>query len=398
MPMMSTRRKSVNTVRTRRGRLLAVAGSVALAALALAGCDATGSGSSTASATASAGATGLAADVQKLEQPLASWPIPTAKVSNPDALKGKTVYFIPITLQAPQFGTAQTALTAALTALGANVQVCDGQGTPTAISACVGQATKAGAAAIIADAIQYEIAGNAFDAAQAAGIPVVIADQAASSNHPDSKTLATITGPVANQMAEALAKWTVVDSDGKADVLANNSTDGSSPAVFFSSAKKVYDDCSGCKVTVNDVSSANFSLVTPSTSSALLKDADIDYLQVQFGQFLQASNGGVQASGRAGKVQLTTGSAQLGELQAVASGDVAAAASPSAAFEGWIFADAALRMVSGDKLPDYTVPMRLFTKSNIGSITLSADAMNAGAWYGPSGSISAGFTKLWGVS
>lgn len=382
-----------------RARTLVVAGTLVIAALALAGCDSTGSNGPSPTGSSSTGGSGdLAGDVQKLEQPLQSWPVPTEKVSNGGALKGKTVYFVPITLQAPQFGTTQTALTAALAALGAKIQVCDGQGTPTGVSACVSQGTKAGAAAIIADAVQYEIAGNAIDAAQAAGIPVIITDQAPSSAHPDSKTLVTITGEIGDQMDQALATWIVADSQSKADVLANIAADGSSPAIFFQAAQKVYDSCSGCKVTTNKVSAANFSLVAPSTSSALLKDPAIDYLHVQFGQYVQASIGGVKAAGRAGKVQVVTGAAQLGELQGVQSGDIAAAASPSAAFEGWIFADAALRMVSGDTVPDYQVPMRLFTKNNIGSISLTADAMNSGAWYGPTASFTDEFKTLWGVN
>ncbi|MBS1700003.1 MAG: substrate-binding domain-containing protein [Actinobacteria bacterium] len=381
-----------------RTRVLAVAAGMAVAAFALAGCDSTPSAGTSPSATATAttGA-GVAADVQALEQPLKDWPLPKDKVSTPDALKGKTVYYIPITLQAPQFGAAQTAVTEALGTLGATVQVCDGQGTPTTIAACVTQATQAKAGAIIGDAIQYEIAGNAFDAAQAAGIPVILADQAPSTTHPDSKTLATITGPVGNAMDEALAKFAVADSDGKAQVLANVSTDGSSPAAYFASAQKVYDACSGCAVTVNKISSGNFPLVAPSTSAALLKDDKIDYLHVQFAQFLQASEGGVQASGRAASVKAMTGAAQLGELQALKAGTIVAAAGDSAAYEGWVFADAALRLAGGDSIPDYTIPMRLFTANNIGSLDLSTDAVSSGAWFGPANTFKAEFKTLWGV-
>lgn len=388
----------MNTTRIGTGaRAAAIIGSVALAALALAGCDSSASGDTPSASATASGATGLAADVQKLEQPLKDWPVPTAKVSDASALKGKTVYYIPITLQAPQFGAAKTAVTEALTALGAKTQVCDGQGTPTTIAACVTQATQAKAGAIIADAIQYELAGNAFDAAQAAGIPVVIADQAPSTTHPDSKTLATITGEVGNQMDEALAKFAVVDSDSKAQVLANVSSDGSSPAIYFSSAQKVYDDCSGCKVTVNKVSSGNFSLVAPSTSSALLKDSKIDYLHVQFGQFLQASQGGVKASGRGSSVKVMTGAAQLGELQALKAGSIVAASGDSASYEGWVFADAALRLAGGDSIPDYTIPMRLFTANNIGSVDLTSAAVSSGAWFGPADTFKSEFKTLWGV-
>jgi len=394
---MSTRRTTVNAFTTRRGRLLAVAGTVAVAALALAGCDSSGSPGTTSGPSDSSTATGIAAEVAALEAPLSDWPVPTDKVSDPNALKGKTVYYVPVTLQSTQFVVAQAGLTEALQALGANVQVCDGQGIPTTISACISQATQAGAAAVIADAIQYELAGNAFDAAQAAGIPVIIADQAPSSAHPDSATLATITGEVGNQMDAALAKFVVADSDDTANVLANQATDGSSPAVFFKSAQEVYD-ANNIKVTINPVSSANFPLVAPSTSAALLKDPSIDYLHVQYAQYVQPSIGGIQSAGLAGKVKVVTGAAQLSQLQAVQSGDLAAAVSPSAAFEGWIFADAALRLAAGDPVPDYAVPYRLFTKNNIGSVTLTDDAMASGSVYGPTTSFADEFTSLWGVS
>lgn len=387
----------MNAFTTRRGRLLAATGIAAVAALALAGCDATGGTTDSPAPSDSSTADGIAGEVQALEAPLSDWPVPTDKVSDATVLKGKTVYYVPVTLQSTQFDIAQVGLTQALQALGASIQVCDGQGIPTTIASCIGQATQAGAAAIVADAIQYELAGNAFDAAQAAGIPVIIADQAPSSSHPDTKTLVTITGEVGDQMDEALAKFIVADSDGKADVLANQATDGSSPAEFFKAAQAVYD-ANGVKVTINPVSSANFPLVAPSTSAALLKDPNIDYLHVQYGQYSQPSIGGIQSAGLAGKVKVVTGASQLSELQAVQSGDLAAAVSPSAAYEGWIFADAALRLAAGDTVPDYAVPYRLFTSSNIGSVTLSDDAVANGSIYGPTTSFADEFKQLWGVN
>ncbi|UUT34773.1 hypothetical protein [Microbacterium elymi] len=204
----------MNTAHTTRGRLVALVGTVAIAALALAGCDSTAGGTDTTpsgAATASAPAS-VADQVAQLQAPLESWPTPTESVSNKDALKGKTVYFIPITLQAPQFAATLTAFTEGIKALGGRVQTCDGQGTPTAISACVSQGTQSHAAAIVAAAVAYDLAGNAFDAAQAAGIPVIIADQALSADHPNSKTLVTIDGEVGYRMDEAVAKWIVADA------------------------------------------------------------------------------------------------------------------------------------------------------------------------------------------
>lgn len=387
----------MNTIRPVRATSLAAAGIVAVAALALVGCDAPATGSASTSPTASAEATGLAAEVVAAEALPTSYPVPTAKVSNGDALKGKTVYYVPITLQSPQFAVTQAALTDALKALGASIQVCDGQGTPTAVSACVDQGTNAKAAAIVTDAVAYGLAANALDAAQAAKIPVLISNQVPNKDHPDSATLANIpAGGTAT--AVALSKWVVVDSDGAANLLANVGQDGPAPAVFFAAAQAVYDkECPKCTVVTNGVSSANFPQIAPSTQAALLAHADTDYVYSQFAQYLQPTLGGIQGAGVAGKVKVLAGSVQLGDLQAVKAGSLSAAAGQASAFQGWVDADAVLRLVNGDALPEYTIPTRLFTEKNIGDVALTAAAEASGEWYGPT-TFPSSFKSIWGVS
>jgi ribose transport system substrate-binding protein len=65
-------------------------------------------------------------------------------------------------------------------------------------------------------------------------------------------------------------------------------------------------------------------------------------------------------------------------------------------FEGWVEADAVLRLMAHQSVPDSTIPIRLFTQDNIGSLQLTSAAENTGEWYGPT-DFAAGFTKLWGV-
>ena len=213
----------------------------------------------------------LADEVATLTKPLSAYPVPTDPIDGVSGLRGKVVYYIPVSSQAPAFGVTGTALTAAAKAAGMRVQICDGKGTPTAIAACISQATDAKAGAIVADSVAYALAAHAFDAARAADIPVVINNQLPDPTHPADKTLAYIQGG-GTQMDQALATWVSLDSQGKANVLINQSVDGPSPAAYVAAAKKVYaHDCGGCKVTLNQVSSANFSLVPSSTSAALLK-------------------------------------------------------------------------------------------------------------------------------
>jgi ribose transport system substrate-binding protein len=394
-----------------KSRTLAVTGLAAALAASLAACGsgsgatsdpsssaAPGSSGSAGSAgsSSSASGSGLAAEVAALTKPLNSYPVPTAKVGDVSSLSGKTIYYIPISQQAPQFTITANALTAAAKTVGMKVQVCDGKGTPSDINACVGQATQAKAAAIIADAIPYVLAANSLGAAQKAGIPVVIGNNVPDKGVTQSKTLAYVGYDSGSAMEAALAKWITMTSGGNANVLINEDTDGPSPAVFASAGQKVFDnECSGCKVTVNKVSSSNFSLVPSSTSAALLKDPSITYVESQYEQFLQATQAGVQQTSR--KVTTVDGAAQLDSVKAVANGTVAAAAGQASAYEGWVFLDAVLRMSTGDKLPTYTIPVRLFTKDTVTAADQTEQAQDTGSWFGPT-TFTSDFEKLWGVA
>jgi ribose transport system substrate-binding protein len=72
----------------------------------------------------------------------------------------------------------------------------------------------------------------------------------------------------------------------------------------------------------------------------------------------------------------------------------------ASAYQGWVDADAVLRMMTGttgDKLPQYTIPVRLFTRDNIGSVPLTQAAEASGEWFGPA-DYPDSFVKLWGLS
>lgn len=386
-------------IRRRRLQALVAAGTLAVTALALAGCEGDGAvGTDTTSSTASAGDSALAADVAALQQPLDAYPVPTEAVSDVSGVAGKVFYYIPVTSKSPQFAVTQKTLTEALEAVGASVQVCDGEGTPTAIGNCITQGTQAEAAAIITDAIPYGIGQNAFDAAQAAGIPVIISNQVIDDAHPASPTLGYIPAG-GSAMQAALAKWITLDSGAAANVLINQGTDGPAPKVFVAAGSAVYDEqCPDCTITINEVSSANQSLIPSSTSSDLLKNPDIGYVESQFQQYLQPTQEGVQTAGLTDTVKGVTGSVLLGGLQQLESQNfLYAAAGQAAAFQGWVDADAALRLIAGDELPEYTIPVRLFTRDSIGDVTLTDEAELSGEWYGPT-DFPEEFKALWGLA
>jgi ribose transport system substrate-binding protein len=372
---------------------------LAATALLLAACSSGSNSDSSAPSTASSGP--LATKVAELEKAGTTYPVPTGQISGADGVKGRTVYYIPITQQSPQFAVTQAALQSAFGKLGVTLQVCNGNATPTGISACLSQATKAKAGAIITDAIPYVIAANAFDAAVAAGIPVLNTNQTADSAHPAAGKLGYIYAPGSDQMV-AVADWIINDSQGKADVVINQSTDGPSPVAFVAAAKDEFaKQCPGCHVTINAISSANFSLIPSSTSSALLKNPNAKYVVSEFDQYLQPTLGGVQQAGKIAAVKGVSGAAQLAGLQMLKNKNfLYASVGQASAYQGWVDADAVLRMMTGttgDKLPQYTIPVRLFTRDTIGSVPLTQAAEASGEWFGPS-DYPDSFVKLWGLS
>lgn len=394
----------MTTSRLRRpghARRWATAGSAALLAASLAACGSSSSSPSgsagESSIGASTGTSALSGEVAALDKPLGSYSMPSEAIKNVSAVAGKTIYYIPVTLQAPQFSATRRMLATAAKAAGLKVQVCDGKGTPTDINACVAQATSAKAGAIVTDAIPYGMASSSLDAAQKTKIPVVINSQILDSAHPASKTLAYVGTAAGSDQQIALAKWTIVDSGGKAHVLINQNTDGPSQPVFVEAGKKVFaSQCPDCKITINGVSSSNFSQVPSSTSAALIKDPTITYVQSQFEQFLQPTEAGIQAASKTG-LKVITGAAQLSSLKALKGGQIQAAAGQDGSYQAWADVDAVLRMMAGMQPPDYKIPVRLFTKDSVSDLTLTEAALESGQWFGPA-SFTTDFKKLWGVS
>jgi ribose transport system substrate-binding protein len=216
-------------------------------------------------------------------------------------------------------------------------------------------------------------------------------------DHPASATLAYVGENAGSDQQKALAEWTIADSGGKADLLINQNTDGPSPAAFVDAGKQVFSEkCPDCKVTINGVSSSNFSLVPSSTSAALLKDPNIGYVQSQFEQFLQPTQAGIQSASKTG-LKVITGAAELSSLKALQSGQIQAAAGQAASYQAWADIDAVLRMMQGKQAPDYDIPVRLFTQDSVADLDVTEDALESGEWFGPT-TFTDDFKKLWGVA
>lgn len=395
-----TRYRGLATI-SRRALRMAL---IAVATLLAAACGSS-SPSSTGSPSGASSAAGLSrakAVVDQLRQPTTNFPAPGPPI-NASSLKGKSVWYVPISLSVPVFAIGNNALQAALGKVGITEHSCSGEANPSATAACVNQAVARNAGAIITDAVPVALAANAFANAQSHHIPVLVADQlpppagAPGAVHGYGNDQLAYSPQQAAALVEAEAYWTIADSGGKANVLFEPYTDSPSTLSYAISTQAVFKrDCPGCAVTIQKIGLANASLVPSQTSAALLSHPGTQYVLPEFDALLQANEAGIQQAGFAGKVKVVTSAGDLPALQAIKSGRIAVDAGENFPYEGWDNADEVMRMMLGKPIVMEKPPLRLFDSTNVSSLRLTPADQASGSWYGSQGYMTM-FEHLWGV-
>jgi ribose transport system substrate-binding protein len=355
------------------------------------------SASSSASSTsaASAGVAKAQQMVTQLEATTSSYPVPTASIKGVSALKGKTVYYIPLVQFIPGFVVTAATMKTALAKVGVNLQVCNGNGVPATVAACVQQATGAGAAGIITDAIPYGMAQNALNAAKAKGIPIIITDQIPPGGTTNSDAVTYVPGVV--DQPSQVAWWMIANSDGKANAILAQESDSPSSITYVQDSLSIYKQyCPGCTVTVKSITATTNSQLASDTSSNLLTNPSATYYYTEFEDSLDPTVQGIQQSNRTSvKLSVAGGTVDgLGRLKNNAL--VGAVVVVDQAYAGWALSDEVLRMATKSAPVTETFPSRLFTSQNIGSIQVTTAAQGSGAWFGDS-SYQSDFEKLWGA-
>lgn len=384
------------TARTRSSklRLATLAGATAVV-MTLAGCAGDSTPPVDNSENPGSETSSLDAKVAEFLQPLDEYSMPSDAVTDGAVLEGKTIHYIPITLQAPIFSLTQNIIGEAADAVGAKLQVCDGGGTPPSISQCInGAINDATTGAIILDGFYIGMAANAVEAATAAGIPVINSNQREMPELPASDLLGyqpAGEGAAGHQMFVQVASWMSLDSGGTGNQLTMVSGDGPIQRTFIDdNMAEVEADCPDCTFSELDVTTANFGQVSSDLSSRLLQDPNINYVHAQFAQYIPVVLPAVNPN-----IKVGVGAATLGALRAVEAGQVAAASAQSPAFGAWASVDAALRLINGQELFEFQTPVRLFTADNIGDVELTEEAEASGEWFGPT-TFADDFKALWG--
>ncbi|MGO4591203.1 substrate-binding domain-containing protein [Paenarthrobacter sp. 2TAF44] len=373
-------------------RLLLVTGTVL--ALGLTGCT---SGSSESAATAAATGNSGCADVVTSAQKAvdgasksdAPWDGPMA---GPKAAAGKTIVYVAQSMTNPGVAGVAKGLQEATAAIGWNVKVIDGLGTPAGIQSAFSQALTTKPDGIVIGGFDPKTTAAQVAEANSSKIPLV-AWQALSTPGPSTDPLlfSNITTKV-EDVAKISADYVIAKSNGNAGVVIF--TDSSIPFAEGKSQmiKKELETCSGVKVLEYDnVPLSDVSARMPQEVSSLLSKhneawtysvAINDVYYENAAAALRA--GGVKAGGA--PFNVGAGDGDSSALQRIKTDDYQTATVPSPLkSEGWQLVDELNRAFAGEPASGYVPQIHVSTKEN----TTATDAWD------PMGYQDA-YRKIWG--
>jgi ribose transport system substrate-binding protein len=192
--------------------------------------------------------------------------------------------------------------------------------------------------------------------------------------------------------------WIIADSEGDANILAVTiSGDGNTVKAADIGLEGLKKNCPECQYDEVALPVSQIPKIPENTSSALLKNPDVDYGFPEFDFLAPQFQRGMQQAGRTNKLKMVSTNAVLSQMQQVKSGKQAADVGANRNYIGWTAMDRLLRMkLDLDPPTEAPAPVRVFDETNIDSIDLSEGAATDGSWWGPT-TYKDEFKKLWGL-
>jgi len=335
--------------------------------------DSGDSGATAAQTTAAAGDSGAPAwltAAQDAAKKATAFPdkIQSAQLGSFTPKPSATIYHVACNLALGGCARFSAALKAGSEALGYKFKVCNGGTSADTIAKCFTNAVNAKPDVIVANGIGADIAGDGYAAAKKAGIPIL---GSLTGNTPGAVPgVATeVNGATCEAEGNDLANWVIADSAGKANILfAGTKTyacNQQRQAGFLSTIKA----CETCKVTTLEYAiDAIQSALPQQLQSALQSNADATYVVATPDAAALAAVDAVRQSGKQIKVAGFDGDAP--NVALVKKGDIdAAEVTTGFAEDGWTAADAAARVIAGEKVPNVVSGTRIvLDKSNVDQV------------------------------
>lgn len=382
-------------VHTNRTSVLGGAVVLAAAAAVLVGCE---RGASTGAAPLSSGPakagcpSALAkaeAAVRQAEKTDTAWSGPTR---GPRAVSGKNIVYVAQTMTNPGVAGTANGVREAARAIGWNVRVVDGQGTPAGIQAAFSQAIALRPSGIVIGGFDPRLTSQQVARATAEHIPL-IGWHAVDSPGPskDPALFSNVTTRV-EDVARISADWIITHSHGDAGVVVF--TDASIPFARNKSEliKKSLAACSGVKVLAEEnIPLSDTSNRTPREVSSLLSRFGEEWTHsvaindVYFADAAPALRA-ARKKGAAAPYNIGAGDGDPSAFQRINSKQFQAATVPEALSEqGWQIVDEFNRAFSGEPASGYVALVHIATAANSGGAT---------AWDPPG--YRAAYRKIWG--
>jgi len=399
------------TPRVTQIRRAALAAGLLVPALVLAACSSSSSsagsgttpsgGASASSSAGATGATGAGVDLAKkavtqMEQP-PTWQGPADTV-NVASAKGKTADLINLTEEIPALHEWAAVAQAQLEKLGVKANICDAKGTPEGITSCLTQDIAARPNVIVAMALDTSFIHGYIQQATAAGIKVITAQTGTPGVPQGTGAVAEVTFnyPEVGQM---LGTWFAASSgcQGYPQIITSTSSRQPSAAEVTGIQAAVKQYCpSASALSVQNVLIPDWATNLPTVTRSLLNsNSAIDYMLPLYDGMTIYMVPAIEQLHLSHQVQVGSFNATPVVMQ-----NELAKTSPLSAdvggpndWYGYALTDEILRVLAGAPVvADEHVPLRLFTRDNLGSINLSA---NESTWYGTV-NFACQYDKLWG--
>lgn len=405
----------------KRGRYSAVvAGGVLALLLAACGSSSTASSSSSSTTAASGSSTSAssAAGVAKATAELAKYssaqPLtPPGPAFNASKASGKLVWLIEQQSANPAVAAVAKNAETALAHENVRVLTCDAHGVSVNIGNCIQQGLSQHPAAIIVDGGDPQSYTSGIQAANSAHVPIISGldvpiptSSDASQIDPHLTGIAANAGPPDPLSGTLAADYVVKNSNANAHVLFL-----SSPGILGSNfeeqnfASTLKSLCPKCTLIVKPVVITNWaSDLGPTVSSQLQLHPNINYVVPVFDPMAAYTDPAIIQAGKASSVKVVTVNGSLQQMTNLSQKQVIVCdVGQNLAELGFLAADETLRYISGvpssDLVKEVQPGVRVFSASNIGSVSLTPTAFNSGEWYtGSASAMTDMFYKLWSGS
>jgi ABC-type sugar transport system substrate-binding protein len=365
--------------------------------------SAAGTSSGTGTGTTASGGSGGVAQAKQLvsqeEQP-PKFTGPTSKVDIAKA-KGKTVYYVSLTEEIPALHEWGVVLGQQLQAAGVHIQKCDAKGSPDGITSCLTQALAAKPDMIVAQALDTKFIASYIARAKSEGIKFVTAQTG-------TPGIPTVPGDLAEvtfdypQVGRILADWFVADSGctkGGPQIVTSTSSRQPSAAEVAGMQSEIKKLCPSLNVpSVQNVLIPDWpTKLATTTRSLLTSNPNLNYILPLYDgmtiYMVPAINGIIAAKSRV-KVGSFNATPVVIQNELAKPSPLAADVGGPNQWYGVALADNALRVLAGQTpVANENVPLRLFTRDNVGTIDPKKDEST---WYGSVNPICE-YHKLWGL-